>query len=53
VGAGARAVVSGETRGGSCREKKGGQKRTIGKDDVDHADEHPVLCRMPSVLDDG
>jgi hypothetical protein len=26
---------------------------TIGKDDVDHADEHPVLCGVTGVLDDG
>ena len=26
---------------------------TIGKDNVDHADEHPVLGRVTGVLDDG
>lgn len=26
---------------------------TIGKDDIDHADEHPVFCGVTSVLDDG
>jgi hypothetical protein len=26
---------------------------TIGEDDIDHADEHPVLCRVTGVLDDG
>ena len=25
----------------------------IGEDGVDHGDEHPVLVRVPSVLDDG
>ena len=28
-------------------------QRTIGKDDIDHADKHPVFRRVSSVLDDG
>jgi hypothetical protein len=26
---------------------------TIGEDDIDHADEHPVLCRVTGVLNNG
>jgi hypothetical protein len=28
-------------------------QRTIGKDDIDHADEHPVFRGVSSVLNDG